>query len=208
MVRPRATCLLLFLAATLSSGVDHLASGQESLPQVPEAAVQFLERYCIDCHQGDEGEAGVDFFEIADVERFQRDRLAFEAAMRAVATRSMPPADAASPEQLERESFLEVMQAFYQQLDAALPPQPGRVTMRRLNRTEYRNTIRDLIGVDFDPTEGFPSDDIGHGFDNVGEVLTLSPLLFERYLAASESIVSRAIVPNPPAPPNRQLSSR
>ena len=49
--------------------------------------------------------------------------------------------------------------------------------MRRLNRIEYRNTIRDLVGVYFDPTEDFPSDDIGHGFDNIGDVLTLSPLL-------------------------------
>ncbi len=79
--------------------------------------------------------------------------------------------------------------------------------MRRLNRTEYRNTIRDLIGIDFDPTQDFPSDDIGHGFDNIGDVLTLSPVLMERYMAAAEGILHRAIVPDPPKPTKRHLGA-
>ena len=72
-------------------------------------------------------------------------------------------------------------------------PDPGRVTVRRLNRVEYRNTIRDLMGVDYDTDVEFPPDDTGHGFDNIGDVLTLSPLLLEKYLAAAESIVARAV---------------
>ena len=60
--------------------------------------------------------------------------------------------------------------------------------MRRLNRTEYENTVRDLLGADFNPTEGFPADDVGHGLDNIGDVLTLSPLLMERYPDAAETI--------------------
>ena len=70
-------------------------------------------------------------------------------------------------------------------------PDPGRVTVRRLNRIEYRNTIRDLIGVDYDTTAEFPPDDTGHGFDNIGDVLTMSPLLLEKYIAAANFIVSR-----------------
>ncbi|HVE39446.1 MAG TPA: DUF1592 domain-containing protein, partial [Planctomycetota bacterium] len=70
----------------------------------------------------------------------------------------------------------------------------------RLNRTEYGNTIRDLVGIDFDPAEDFPSDDIGHGFDNIGDVLTLSPVLMERYLAAAETIVNRVFPAEPPKP--------
>ena len=69
-------------------------------------------------------------------------------------------------------------------------PDPGRVTVRRLNRVEYRNTIRDLIGVDYDTDAEFPPDDTGHGFDNIGDVLTLSPLLLEKYLAAAKTIVA------------------
>ena len=70
---------------------------------------------------------------------------------------------------------------------------PGRVTVRRLNRVEYRNTIRDLMGVDYDTNVEFPPDDSGHGFDNIADVLTLSPLLLEKYLAAAKSIVSQAV---------------
>src|SRR5207245_1098550 len=70
---------------------------------------------------------------------------------------------------------------------------PGRVTIRRLNRAEYNNTIRDLVGIDFHPAEDFPADDVGYGFDNMGDVLSLSPLLFEKYLAAAETIVDRIL---------------
>ena len=72
-------------------------------------------------------------------------------------------------------------------------PDPGRVTVRRLNRVEYRNTIRDLMGVDYDTTAEFPPDDTGHGFDNIGDVLTLSPLLLEKYITAARAVVSKAV---------------
>src|SRR5262249_13733024 len=76
------------------------------------------------------------------------------------------------------------------------------------NRVEYNNTIRDLVGIDFNPAEDFPSDDVGYGFDNVAEVLTLSPVLMERYLAAAESITHRAIAAKLPAPSQRWMNSK
>src|SRR5439155_23098520 len=86
---------------------------------------------------------------------------------------------------------------------------PGRVTMRRLNRAEYSNTIRDLVGIDFDPGDELPADDVGYGFDNIGDVLTISPLLMERYLAVAEAIMARAIVSGPPPKPgDRRLIAR
>src|SRR5712675_3547257 len=80
----------------------------------------------------------------------------------------------------------------------------GRVTIRRLNRTEYNNTIRDLVGVDFKPAEDFPADDVGYGFDNIGDVLSVSPLLLEKYLSAAEAILDRAIVIADPPKPKKQ----
>ena len=71
---------------------------------------------------------------------------------------------------------------------------PGRVTIRRLNRAEYNNTIRDLVGIDFHPADDFPSDDVGYGFDNIGDVLSMPPILMEKYLAAAETISEEAIV--------------
>ena len=78
-----------------------------------------------------------------------------------------------------------------------MKPDPGRVTARRLNRSEYSNTIRDLLGVDFRAEKDFPTDDSGHGFDNIGDVLTISPVLMEKYMAAAERIAARAIGADP-----------
>src|SRR5204862_6936859 len=76
--------------------------------------------------------------------------------------------------------------------DCTGPRDPGRVTIRRLNRAEYNNTIRDLVGVDFKPAADFPTDDVGYGFDNIGDVLSLPPLLMEKYLAAAEKVIEEA----------------
>jgi hypothetical protein len=67
--------------------------------------------------------------------------------------------------------------------------------VRRLNRTEYNNTIRDLCMIEFEPAETFPADDASHGFDNQAESLSLSPVLLERYLDAAEAVVTRALAP-------------
>ncbi len=74
-----------------------------------------------------------------------------------------------------------------------IDPDPGRVTLRRLNRVEYRETIRDLMGIDFRADEEFPADDTGYGFDNIGDVLAVSPLLLEKYMQAAETIVATAV---------------
>src|SRR5207344_242664 len=70
---------------------------------------------------------------------------------------------------------------------------PGRVTARRLNRTEYNNTIHDLLGVSLQPADAFPVDDSGYGFDNIGDVLSLSPLLLEKYLSAARTVARAAV---------------
>src|SRR5205823_3688869 len=82
--------------------------------------------------------------------------------------------------------------------DRSHPLDPGQVTIRRLNRTEYNNTIRDLCGVDAKPAEDFPSDDVGQGFDNIGDVLSISPVLMERYLSAADGVMQRALSLEPP----------
>ena len=69
----------------------------------------------------------------------------------------------------------------------------GRVVLRRLNRVEYDRTIHDLCGIDFTPADDFPSDDVGHGFDNIGDVLSMPPILLEKYLTAAERVVDRML---------------
>jgi hypothetical protein len=104
----------------------------------------------------------------------------------------MPPAKKPQPSPEERQRLEEWIK-----FDAfginPRNPDPGRVTARRLNRTEYRNTIRDLMGVDFDAQSEFPADDTGYGFDNIGDVLTVSPILLEKYMDAAKTIVSEAV---------------
>ena len=87
-------------------------------------------------------------------------------------------------------------------------PDPGRVPVRRLNRVEYRNTIRDLMGIDFDTSVEFPPDDSGHGFDNMADVLTFSPMLLEKYLAAAKSIVSRSVPVVPRVVPEIKITGQ
>ena len=79
------------------------------------------------------------------------------------------------------------LQGEFEKADRNIKPDPGRVTARRLNRTEYSNTIRDLLGVEFHAEKNFPTDDSGNGFDNIGDVLTISPVLMEKYLAAART---------------------
>src|SRR5262245_3137603 len=84
---------------------------------------------------------------------------------------------------------------------------PGRVTIRRLNRAEYNNTIRDLVGIDFHPADDFPADDAGYGFDNIGDVLSVSPVLLEKYLVAAQRILSKAIVADTKANPTQHFDA-
>src|SRR5262249_1633226 len=108
------------------------------------------------------------------------------------------------PSNTEVEMALRGIETTLAKFDCTGPRNVGRVTIRRLNRAEYNNTIRDLVGIDFKPAADFPSDDVGYGFDNIGDVLSLSPLLLEKYLAAADAITEKAVViADPPKPEKR-----
>ena len=95
------------------------------------------------------------------------------------------------------DALIKYVQAEFDRADKLTKPDPGRVTAHRLNRSEYANTIRDLLGVVFRADEEFPPDDSGYGFDNIGDVLTVSPTLMQKYLYAAEQIASRAVGGDP-----------
>ena len=195
-------------------GVVLLAPGpvlhaEELPPDFAKTGRPFLEKYCIGCHGGKKPKAELSLELYRDAAAIVKQRKVWDNVLKMIAAGEMPPKGKIGRGRrvAEAESFVTLVKAVFDHADRNAKPDPGRVTMRRLNRVEYRNTIRDLIGVEFDPTEDFPSDDIGHGFDNIGDVLTLSPVLMERYLAAAETIMSRAITPNPPPVPKRHLSA-
>ena len=107
----------------------------------------------------------------------------------------MPPEKKPQPSEEQKKLIVSFLDGQLAKPDCVAVPSPGRVTIRRLNREEYRNTIRDLLKVDFYP-EDFPNDEVGYGFDNIGDVLSLSPMLMEKYLAAAETVARKAIVTN------------
>jgi hypothetical protein len=130
-----------------------------------------------------------DYKSLADM---RKDLKVWQKVLQYARTRTMPPPKADQPTDEEREQLVESLHRELYQVDPA-NPDPGRVTVRRLNRSEYRNTVRDLVGVSFDPTIDFPQDDTGYGFDNIGDVLTLPPMLMEKYFAVTEKILDPAI---------------
>src|SRR5262249_10964913 len=97
------------------------------------------------------------------------------------------------PSQEERDTLSRFIAAALDKVDPGAPKVAGRVVSHRLNRIEYRNTVRDLLGVDYNPFADFPHDDVGYGFDNIGDVLSLPPLLLEKYVAAARKIADQAV---------------
>ena len=113
----------------------------------------------------------------------------------------MPPDEEPQPPEHQRQAVAAWLARELARIDRLTPPDPGRVTARRLNRAEYNNTVRDLLGVDAHPADDFPQDDSGYGFDNIADVLSLSPALMEKYMTAAERVVRTALFGVPPLTP-------
>jgi hypothetical protein len=193
--------LLLFTQATLAATSD-------DVPDFSATGRPFLQKYCLSCHNEQEKNAELSLEPLADSAAVVKQRRITDKVLRVLAAGEMPPQDApVRPSGEESDHIQTQLKTILDHADRNASPDPGRVTMRRLNRLEYRNTIRDLMGVSFDPAADFPADDIGHGFDNIGDVLTLSPVLMERYIAAAETVVEQAIAAVPPPVVKRHLSS-
>jgi hypothetical protein len=158
-----------------------------------EKIVPLLAKYCYECHGGKKPKGGLSLEARKDDPGIDKDRAVWEKVMENLKSGEMPPREKPQPTPAEIERILAWIDNNLSLLDDG-KRDPGRVTIRRLNRAEYNNTIRDLLALDFRPADDFPADDVGYGFDNIGDVLTLPPLLMERYLAASERIAARAIV--------------
>ena len=146
----------------------------------------FLKQYCVDCHGDGAHKGDFSFDRYRDLDALKRDRHVWTRRLKLLKIEAMPPADADTPPPEERTQAVKWLdhQLFY--VDCSQPQDPGRVTVRRLNKTEYNNTDPGFVGVDFHPADDFPADDTGHGFDNIADVLTVPPLLLEKYLGAAE----------------------
>ncbi len=196
----RYLLLPLFLFVILAFVSLKPSIGEKETPDFANEGVFFLEQYCYSCHSGDQPEAALSLDAIEDNESLLKNHDVMERVLDMLRTNQMPPEGSEQPPTEELDAFIQHVEDAVEEASRNAKPDPGRITVRRLNRVEYRNSVRDLLGADFDPTENFPADDVGHGFDNIGDVLTMSPLLMERYLEAAEAIATRVIILHPPKP--------
>jgi len=158
-----------------------------------------LANYCYDCHGDGTAKGQVAFDELKTDDALLNHDLWLK-VLKNVRANIMPPVKKAQPTAEEQKRLEQWIKHSAFGIDPK-NPDPGHVTLRRLNRVEYRNTIRDLMGVDFRVDVEFPTDDSGHGFDNIADVLTLPPMLMEKYLEAAKTIVAKA-VPDAPGGKN------
>ncbi len=190
----KAVLVPLFLVAVAWTAVLGIAQAAEPASvEVFEKQIQpLLVDYCYDCHGygASEGNLTLDHFKTAD------DALAdpelWWKVIKNLRAGVMPPLGSEKLDADQQQQIYEWVKFGPFGIDPD-NPDPGPVTVRRLNREEYGNTVRALMGIRFDEKLIFPPDDSGHGFDNVADALMVSPLLLEKYLQAAEFVVDRAV---------------
>ena len=150
-----------------------------------------LDQYCVSCHNGRLRTADLALDEL-DVTRIADSGEIWERVVRKLQTRAMPPPGVRRPDEA---TYQTLVAALTSELDraAADSPNPGRPMLRRMNRAEYANAIRDLLALEIDPTVLLPPDDSAYGFDTIADVLGVSPTLQERYLSAAAKVSALAV---------------
>ena len=158
-----------------------------------DAVQPIVSKYCAKCHSSTKPRGGLNLERFKDQQSVLKKLKVWEKVSKYLHDGMMPPAGKPKPSSAELDTLYAWLDDDVLKVDCTVGPKdPGRVTIRRLNRAEYDNTIRDLVGVAVHPAEDFPSDDVGYGFDNIGDVLSMPPILSEKYLAAAEKVVDAA----------------
>ena len=191
---PAASLLLVLILTGLARAEEKPAAkpsfsqAQAALEGEFKTAVRpFLSTHCTSCHGETKPKSGLNLAAFLESGKAIQSRKLWTKVKENLEGTLMPPDGRPQPSRQELEAVTRWIETSLNQADCGRTIDPGRVTIRRLNRAEYNNTIRDLVGIDFRPADDFPSDDVGYGFDNIGDVLTIPPILMEKYLAAAES---------------------
>ena len=167
------------------------AQGTATLAAAPASHAALVKTYCATCHS-DRTRSGELSLEHADLADVPRNAEMWEKVIRKVRAGMMPPAGMPRPDAATLDAFVTHIETTIDRA-AAANPRPGRTALHRLNRAEYANAIRDLLSLEIDATALLPPDDESSGFDNIADVLTVSPSLMERYLSASWNISRTAL---------------
>jgi len=164
------------------------------------SVLPILKVACMECHSGPEADGGLALNHFKSAKMVMKERATWEKIITRLTIKDMPPPEAEPLNDAKRQQLIDWINVTINDVECGKTPNPGSITIRRLNKHEYRNTIRDLFGVDYEPAVDFPGDDVGYGFDNIGDVLTMPPLLMEKYLKAAEDITRKAILAPEPGP--------
>ncbi len=195
---------IVVLAAAFSLGAARLLAAGTEPAQAPTAqsasagavsaasdARAFLDRYCVACHNERLRTAGL-LLDVADTQHVGAGAEIWEKVVRKLRSGAMPPAGRRRPEPAVLDAFATWLETGLDR-HAAAHPDPGRVADHRLNRFEYGNAVRDLLALEIDPTALLPADESDQGFDNIAEVLSMSPTLLGRYMFAARRIAQLAV---------------
>src|SRR5262245_57064487 len=186
---------LLWTFAAADSSIFQAAEPQNPSRPLSTADVQssqaFINQYCVTCHNDRLKTAGLTLDRIP-VSTLADQRDIWEKVVRKLRTGTMPPQGTRRPEESSSKSMVEWLEGELDRV-AAVRPNPGRPMLRRLNRAEYANSVRDLLALEVDVASLLPPDDAAYGFDNISDVLNVSPSLQERYLSAAEKISEIAV---------------
>ncbi len=202
LVAASAVVLAGALAAGGAVADDDARAPDAADPEFGARIRPFLDRYCGDCHDDDAPSGGLDLERFASAEQVRAAPSTWQKVVEMLSSAEMPPADEAQPTLPERAAVVAWASRAVEAGRAAAARNPGRVTIRRLNRAEYNHSVHDLLAVSSRPADAFPDDDVGYGFDVIGDVLTVPPVLVERYLEAAERVAAEAL------PDDRPLEQR
>ena len=192
----------VYVAGVLAASMSTLPASPQQAAEGPGAATfenavsPVLANTCSLCHNRQLASGGFDAAAFLDPASLASKREGWELILQKLRAGEMPP-QGIPRSQAQIDALVQYVQGEFAKTDLNTKLDPGRVTVHRLNRNEYANTIRDLLGVEFRAQKDFPTDDSGEGFDNIGDILTISPVLMEKYLAAAERIASRAVAADP-----------
>jgi mono/diheme cytochrome c family protein len=185
--------LCLVLLTSLAAAFFSISSSQAQLPKTASISQQraLIEEYCVGCHNREAKTGGISL-EDREFNKVGLDVDLWEKVLRKVSTGQMPPPEMPRPDDQAISTFVNWLESALDHA-ARANPNPGRPAVHRLNRAEYSNAVRDLLAVDIKPGSSLPVDDSGYGFDNIGDVLSLSPALLEKYMSAARRVSRLAV---------------
>jgi mono/diheme cytochrome c family protein len=190
---PRAVSLAILIGLFTIADLPLRADDRPEGPRTSDVGAHraLLDKYCVTCHNDRAKTAGLSLAKM-DLANVEEGAEVWEKVIRKLRTGAMPPAGAPRPQNTSASALATYLETSLDSA-AAAKPNPGRPTIHRLNRAEYNNAIRDLLALDIEKENLLPGDDSGYGFDNIGDVLSVSPMLLDRYLTSARRVVRLAL---------------